>query len=43
MAHSRTPAEVKNYILENPSLLVGPLAQYLGSDKWWVSSPCITY
>jgi len=27
-----TPAELKNCKLENPSLLFGPLAQYLGSN-----------
>ena len=26
----------------NPSHLFGPLAQYLGSDKWRVLNPCIT-
>jgi len=41
MANSRTPGELKNYKLENPSSLSGPLAQYLGSDKRWVLSPCI--
>jgi len=33
MASSRTPAELKNCKLENLSLLFGPLAQYLGSEK----------
>jgi len=33
MANSRTPGEFKNCKLENPSLLFGPLAQYLGSDN----------
>src|SRR6218665_1584174 len=42
VANSRTPAELKNCRLENPSLLFGPLAQYLGSDMRWVLSPCIT-
>ena len=37
-----TPAEVKNWKLETPSLLFGPLAQYLGSDKRRVLSPCVT-
>src|SRR6218665_3123942 len=38
MASLRTPAELKNCKLENPSLLFGLLAQYLGSDKrgFWV-------
>ena len=40
---SRTPTEMKNCKLENPALLFGPLAQYLGSDKQWVLSPCVTY
>src|SRR6218665_2901861 len=41
----RTSAELKNCKLENPSLLFVPLhvAQYLGSDKRWVLSPCITF
>jgi len=43
MANSRTLAELKNWELENPSLLFGPLAQYLESDKRHVMSPCITY
>ena len=33
MANSQTPAEFKNCNIENPSLLFGCLAQYLGSDK----------
>jgi len=43
MANSRTPAELKNCKLENTSLLFGPLAQYLGSDKRRVLSPWVTY
>src|SRR6218665_801167 len=43
MINSRTPAELKNCKLENPSLLFRPLAQYLGSDKRRVLSPCVTY
>ena len=43
MAHSQTPAELKNCKLENPSLLFGPVALYLGSDKRRVLSPCVTY
>src|SRR6218665_1227910 len=39
MANSRTPGEFKNCKLENPSLLLGPLAQYLGSNKRRVLSP----
>ena len=37
MANSRTPAELKNCKLENPSSLFRPLAQYLGSenDGFW--------
>ena len=38
MANSRTPSNLKNCNLQNPSLLFGPLAQYLGSDKRWVSA-----
>jgi len=38
VANSRTPAELKNCKLENPFLIFGPLAQYLGSDKRWVLS-----
>jgi len=41
--NSRTPAELRNCKLENTSLLFGPLAQYLGSDKRWVLSPCVTF
>jgi len=33
MANSLTPAELKNCKFENSSLLFGPLARYLGSDK----------
>jgi len=33
LPNSRTPAELKNCKLENTSVLFGPLAQYLGSDK----------
>ena len=36
-------SEFKNYKLVNPSLLFGPLAQYLGSDRRRVLSPCVTY
>jgi len=43
MANLRTPAEFKNCKLENPSLLFWLLAQYLGSDKRQVLSPCITF
>jgi len=43
MANSRTPDELKNYKLENASLLFRPLAQYLGSDKRWVLSSCVTF
>src|SRR6218665_2932609 len=43
MANSQTPGELKNCKLENPSLLFGSLAQYPGSDKRRVLSPCITY
>jgi len=43
MANSRTPAELMNCKLDNPSLLFGPLAQYPKSDKWRVWSPCITF
>jgi len=42
MANSRTAAELKNCKLENPSLLFGPLAQYLGSNKRRVLNPCVT-
>jgi len=42
MANSRIPADLKNLKLENPSLLFGPPAQYLGGDKRLVLSPCIT-
>jgi len=35
MTNSQTPGELKNCKLENPSLLFGPLAQYLGSDRFW--------
>ncbi len=38
----RTPSNLKNCKLENPSLLFGPLAQYLGSDKRRVLGPCVT-
>jgi len=38
MTNSQTPAELKNCIFENPSLLFGPLVQYLASDKRWVLS-----
>jgi len=38
-----TPAELKNCKLGNPSLLFGPLAQYLVSDKRQVLNPCVTY
>ena len=37
------PAVLKNCKAENPSLLFCPLAQYLGSDKQRVLSPCVTY
>jgi len=43
MANSRTPAELKNCKLENLCPLFRPLAQYLGSDKRLVLSPCVTY
>jgi len=43
IANSRTPVELKNCKLENPSPLFRPLAQYLGSDKRRVLSPCVTY
>jgi len=43
MANSRTPGELKNCKLENLSLLFGPLAQYIGSDKRRVLSPCVKY
>src|SRR6218665_1071288 len=44
MENSRTPDELKkNMKLEAPSLLFGPLAQHLGSDKRRVLSPCIAY
>ena len=43
MANSRTPVELKNPKLENPSVLFGPLAQYQGSDKPRVLSPRVTY
>jgi len=43
LANLRTPAELKNWKLENPSLLLGPLAQYLGNDRQQVLSPCVTY
>src|SRR6218665_2163576 len=43
MANSRTPGELKNCKLENPSLLFWYLAQYLGSKKRRVLSPCVTY
>ena len=43
MANSRTPVELKNCKLENPSLLFGPLAQYLGRDKRQALSPCVTF
>jgi len=42
MANSQTPGELKNCKLENTSLLFAPLAQYLGSDKRRVLSPCVT-
>ena len=42
MANSWAPAELKNCKLENPSLLFGPLDQYLGRHKQRVLSPCIT-
>src|SRR6218665_1319125 len=42
MTSSRTPAEMKNCKLKTP-LLFGPLAQYLGSEKQRVLSPCVTY
>src|SRR6218665_1930078 len=42
MANSRTHAELKNCKLESPSPLFRPLAQYLGSDKQRVLSPCVT-
>jgi len=34
---------LKKCTLENPSLLFGPIAQYLGSDKRRVLSPCVTF
>jgi len=34
MANSWTPAELRIAKLENPSLLLGTEAQYLGSDKF---------
>jgi len=43
MANSLALTELKNCKLKNPSLLFGPLAQYLGSDKQRVLSPCVTY
>jgi len=43
MANSRTPAEFKNSKFENPSPLFRPLAQYLGSDKRRVLTPCVTF
>src|SRR6218665_3850552 len=42
MANSRTPAELKNCKLENPSPLFWPLAQYLGRDKRRALSTCAT-
>ena len=33
--------DLKNCRIENPSCLLRPLAQYLGSDKRWVLSPDI--
>ena len=41
-AYSRTPPELKNCDHKNPSLLFGPLTQYLGSDKRRALSPCVT-
>jgi len=35
MAISQTPDELKNCKLKIPSLLFGPVAQYLGSDGFW--------
>jgi len=43
MANSQTPAELKNCTLENPSLLLGSLARYLGSDKQWILSAYVTF
>jgi len=43
MVNSRTPAELKNCKLEDPFALFRPLAQYLGSDKRLVLSPCVTF
>jgi len=43
MANSQTLGELKNCKLENPSRLFGSLAQYLGSDKRRVLSPCVAY
>jgi len=40
---ANTPAELKNCNLENPSSLFRPLAQYLGSAKQRILSPCLTY
>ena len=40
MANLRTWAEFKNCKLENPSLLFGPLAQYLEGDKRRALSLC---
>src|SRR6218665_1379436 len=40
MTNLQIPAELKNCKLEYHSLLFGPLAQYLGSDKRRVLIPC---
>src|SRR6218665_1547564 len=42
IANSWIPTELKKCTLENPSLLVGPLAQYLRSHKRWVLSHWVT-
>jgi len=43
IANSRIRAGLNNWKLENLSLLFGPQAQYLGSDKRWVLSLSVTY
>jgi len=42
MGNLRPPAELKNCNFENPSLLLRLIAQYLGSDRRRLLSPCVT-
>jgi len=42
MENLQTTAELKNCKIENPSRLFWLLAKYVGRNKQWVLSPCVT-